>query len=168
MAQASRTRTAARHAATAARHAATATRHAATAARHAAPPWRPGPALELGGLVIGLAVGLCIALGLLTPAPARQPPAAATSHRPLVVAGSSAEPDPAALDAEWAAYSNRSRCADWAGGDGVSAIRLNSSQLAWFFSDTYLGPAGPATGFSRISGFVNNSVVIQTTAGHAS
>jgi hypothetical protein len=161
MAQASRSRTAARHAATAARH-------AATAARHAAPPWRPGPALEFGGLVIGLAVGLCIALGLLTSAPARQPPAAATSHRPLVVAGSSAEPNPVALDAEWAAYSNRSRCADWAGGDGVSAIRLNSSQLAWFFSDTYLGPAGPATGFSRISGFVSNSMVIQTTAGHAS
>ena len=77
-------------------------------------------------------------------------------------------PGPAALDAEWAAYSDRSRCADWAGGDGVSAIRLNSSQLAWFFSDTYLGPAGPDTGFSHISGFVNNSVVIQTTAGHAS
>jgi hypothetical protein len=85
-----------------------------------------------------------------------------------VVPGSSAEPDPAALNAEWAAYSDRSRCADWAGGDGVSAIRLNSSQLAWFFSDTYLGPAGPATGFSRISGFVNNSVVIQTAVGHAS
>ena len=80
--------------------------------------------------------------------------------------GSSAAP--AALDAEWSAYSARSRCADWAGGDGVSAIRLSSDQLAWFFSDTYLGPAGPRTGFSRISGFVNNSVVIQTTAGHAS
>src|SRR5689334_12515739 len=75
---------------------------------------------------------------------------------------------PAALDAQWAAYSARSRCADWAGGDGVSAIRLSSDQLAWFFSDTYLGPAGPRTGFSHISGFVNNSVVIQTTAGHAS
>ena len=85
-----------------------------------------------------------------------------------MVPGSSAEPDPAALDAEWAAYSDRSGCADWAGGDGVSAIRLNSSQLAWFFSDTYLGPAGPATGFSHISGFVNNSVVIQTTAAHSS
>jgi hypothetical protein len=77
-------------------------------------------------------------------------------------------PGPAALNAEWARYSDRSRCADWAGGDGVSAVRLNSSQLAWFFSDTYLGPAGPATGFSRISGFVNNSVVVQTTVGHAS
>jgi len=112
--------------------------------------------------------GLGISLGWLSSAPSPDPPAAAASHPPLVVPGSSAEPNPAALDAEWAAYSDHSRCADWAGGDGVSAIRLNSSQLAWFFSDTYLGPAGPATGFSHISGFVNNSVVIQTTAGHAS
>jgi hypothetical protein len=126
---------------------------------------RPGAGLEIGGLAIGLAAGLCIALGLLSPA--RHAPAPATARQPLVVPGATA-PDPAALDAEWAAYSDRSRCADWAGGDGVSAIRLNSSQLAWFFSDTYLGPAGPDTGFSRISGFVNNSVVIQTTAGHGS
>ena len=82
--------------------------------------------------------------------------------------GSSAEPDPAALDAEWAAYSDHSTCADWAGGDGVSAIRLNSSQLAWFFSDTYLGPAGPTIGFSHLSGFVHNSVVVQTTTGRGS
>ena len=67
------------------------------------------------------------------------------------------------LDAEWAAYSDRSSCADWAGGDGVSAIRLNSTQLAWFFSDTYLGPAGPTIGFSHLSGFLHNSVVVQTT-----
>ena len=52
-----------------------------------------------------------------------------------------------------------------AGGDGVSAVRLNSSQLAWFFSDTTIGPAGPTTGFSHLSGFVHNSLVIQTTAG---
>jgi hypothetical protein len=139
-----------------------------TAAKHAAPRWRPGPKIELGGLVIGLVAGVGISLGWLSSAPAQHPPTAAASHPPLVVPGSSAEPNPAALDAEWAAYSVRSGCADWAGGDGVSAIRLNSSQLAWFYSDTYLGPAGPATGFSHISGFVNNSVVIQTTAGHSS
>jgi hypothetical protein len=80
----------------------------------------------------------------------------------------SSGPDPAALDREWTAYSDRSGCADWAGGDGVSVYRLGSSQLAWFFSDTYLGPAGPATGFSRISGFLHNSVVIQTVTGRDS
>jgi hypothetical protein len=72
---------------------------------------------------------------------------------------------PAALDAQWLAYSDHSRCDDWAGGDGVSAVRLNSSQIAWFFADTFLGPATPTTGFSHLSGFLHNSVVIQTTAG---
>jgi hypothetical protein len=75
------------------------------------------------------------------------------------------QPSPAALDAQWPGYSDRSTCADWAGGDGVSAIRLNSSQVAWFFSDTYLGPAGPSTGFSHLSGFLHNSVVVQTGTG---
>jgi hypothetical protein len=69
-----------------------------------------------------------------------------------------------ALDAQWLTYSDHSNCADWAGGDGVSAIRLSSKQIAWFFADTYLGPAGPETGFSQPGGFVHNSVVIQTTA----
>jgi len=164
MAQASRTRTAAKHAA----------QHRRSARRWPGRRWpgrrwpaRRRPALELGGLAAGLVAGLCLALGLMSPASPHHPAATPARHPPLVVPGASA-PDPAALDAEWAGYSDRSRCADWAGGDGVSAIRLNSSQLAWFFSDTYLGPAGPDTGFSRISGFVNNSVVIQTTAGRAS
>jgi hypothetical protein len=130
---------------------------------------RPRRGLELAGLVIGLAAGLGISFGWLMPARGHPSgPAAAAYHPPVTVHAPAAAPDPAALDAEWAAYSDRSGCADWAGGDGVSAIRLNSSQLAWFFSDTYLGPAGPAIGFSRISGFANNAVVIQTTTGHAS
>ena len=93
-------------------------------------------------------------------------PAVVSPTHPVTVRGSaSATAGPAELDREWTAYSDRSTCADWAGGDGVSAFRLSSSQLAWFFSDTYLGPAGPAIGFSRISGFVHNSVVIQTMGG---
>jgi len=75
-------------------------------------------------------------------------------------------PSPAALDAQWLDYSDHSTCADWAGGDGVSAIRLSSSQIAWFFSDTYLGPAGPTIGFSHLGGFLHNSVVMQTTNHH--
>ena len=51
---------------------------------------------------------------------------------------------------------------------GSPAIRLNSSQLAWFFSDTYLGPASPTTGFSRLSGFMHNSLVVQTKTGAGS
>jgi hypothetical protein len=69
---------------------------------------------------------------------------------------------PAALDNQWVSYSDRSTCADRAGGDGVSAVRLSSSQIAWFFSDSSLGPAGPDIGLSQESGFVHNLVVMQT------
>jgi hypothetical protein len=138
-----------------------------TQASHARPPRRRRRALELAGLVIGIVAGVGIALGWLIATRGQPPrPVVYSSHPPVLVhgaSGASAEPDPAALDAEWAAYSDHASCADWAGGDGVSAIRLNSSQLAWFFSDTYLGPAGPTTGFSHLSGFMHNSVVVQTT-----
>jgi hypothetical protein len=124
--------------------------------------------IEAAGLVIGIVAGVGIVLGWLISTRGQPPrPVVYSSHPPVVVrgpSGPSTEPDPAALDSDWAAYSNRSSCADWAGGDGVSAIRLNSSQLAWFFSDTYLGPAGPAIGFSHLSGFLHNSVVVQTRA----
>jgi hypothetical protein len=82
-----------------------------------------------------------------------------------LIRGSDGGLSPSTLDAQWLAYSDDSNCADWAGGDGVSAIRLNSKQIAWFFADTYLGPAGPKIGFSHLSGFVHNSVVVQTNAG---
>ncbi|MGH3125279.1 MAG: hypothetical protein ACRDND_30225, partial [Streptosporangiaceae bacterium] len=133
-----------------------------TGTRQAPPERRRRRGLEVAGLVIGILAGLGIALGWLISTRGQPPPPVVYStHPPVLVpgaAGPSAEPDPAALNAEWAAYSNHASCADWAGGDGVSAIRLNSSQLAWFFSDTYLGPAGPAIGFSRLSGFMHNTV----------
>ncbi|HXS64999.1 MAG TPA: hypothetical protein VN767_19275 [Streptosporangiaceae bacterium] len=69
---------------------------------------------------------------------------------------------PAALDDQWVNYSDQSTCADRAGGDGVSAVRLSPSQIAWFFSDSSLGPAGPDIGLSEESGFVHNLVVMQT------
>jgi hypothetical protein len=71
---------------------------------------------------------------------------------------------PAALDQQWLSYSDRSTCADRAGGDGISAVRLSPSQIAWFFSDSSLGPAGPDIGLSEQSGFVHNLVVMQTVS----
>ena len=131
--------------------------------------------LEIGGLVLGIVAGVGIALGWIISTRGQPPgPVVYSTHPPVVVHGSpaapglSGEPDPAALDTQWADYSNHASCADWAGGDGVSAIRLNSSQLAWFFSDTYLGPAGTNTGFSHLSGFLHNSVVVQTSTGSGS
>jgi len=143
-----------------------------TQPKHAPARRRRRRGLEVGGLVIGIVAGLGIALGWLISTRGQPPrPVVYSTHPPVVIRGASvasAEPDPAALDAQWAAYSNHATCADWAGGDGVSAIRLNSSQLAWFFSDTYLGPAGPTIGFSHLSGFMHNSVVVQTTTGPGS
>jgi hypothetical protein len=110
-----------------------------------------------------------IALGFLVPARGHLADLGALStSRPVVLNGASEGPDPGALDAEWVAYSDHSTCADWAGADGVSAVRLNSSQIAWFFDDTTLGPAGPTIGFTHLSGFVHNSLVIQTTTGRGS
>ena len=143
-----------------------------TEQKHGPAPRRRRRGLEVVGLVVGIVAGVAVVLGWMISTRGQPPrPVVYSSHPPVLVpgaAGVSAEPDPAALDAEWAGYSNHSSCADWAGGDGVSAIRLNSSQLAWFFSDTYLGPAGPAIGFSHLSGFLHNSVVVQTSTGPGS
>jgi hypothetical protein len=128
--------------------------------------------LELAGLAIGIVAGVSITLAWLVPARHRpSAPAALSTHAPVAVPVPSVapgQPDPATLDGEWIAYSDHSTCADWAGGDGVSAIRLNDTQLAWFFSDTFIGPAGPAIGFSHLSGFVHNAVVVQTMTGGGS
>jgi hypothetical protein len=125
--------------------------------------------LELTGLVIGIIAGVGITLAWLIPARDHPSgPVAPSTHPPVLVPVSAGQPDPAALDQEWIAYSDHSTCADWAGGDGVSAIRLNDTQLAWFFSDTFIGPAGPTIGFSHLSGFAHNAVVVQTTTGRGS
>ena len=104
---------------------------------------------------------------VLVPSSAGQPLAPGSAGQ-LPVPSEAGQPDPVALDGEWIAYSDHSTCADWAGGDGVSAIRLNDTQLAWFFSDTFIGPAGPAIGFSHLSGFAHNAVVVQTRTGSGS
>jgi hypothetical protein len=139
-------------------------------AQPARPParLRPTHRLEFTGLVIGLACGLVVALAALA---LRHHGPAVNASGPITINNqppAAAGPDPAALDAQWTTYSDRATCADWAGGDGVSATSLGSGQLAWFFADTYLGPAGPGIGFSDISGFVHNSVVVQTTTGQQS
>jgi hypothetical protein len=125
--------------------------------------------LEIGLVVCGLLAGFGVTLTGITALRNRHHAAvpAATPTATVVDPGGGPQSSPATLDSEWAAYSNHSTCADWAGGDGVSAIRLNSAQIAWFFSDSYLGPASPATGFSELSGFVHNLVVMQTTHGGA-
>ncbi len=119
--------------------------------------------------IFGLLASFAVTFGVLTAL--RSPSRATTPELPSgtiaigTQRGTGHEPSPAALDGQWLAYSDSSTCADWAGGDGVSAVRLSSSQVAWFFSDTYLGPAGSTIGFSEASALLHNSVVMQTTTG---
>jgi hypothetical protein len=90
---------------------------------------RPRRRLELAGLAIGIVAGVGIALAWLLPARGDSSgPAPLSTHAPVQVRGSSAQPDPAALDAEWLAYSDHSTCADWAGGDGVSVSRMAATE----------------------------------------
>jgi hypothetical protein len=137
--------------------------------------------LPVAGLLAGLAIGLAVVLlpSAGGPRPSAGTPAAGAGTgagtgatlpptavaAPVPQAGTGMVP--AALDAGFAAYSDHSTCADWAGGDGISGVRLSSSQVAWFFSDSYLGPATPSTGFAN-SRLVHNSVVIQTAGGDGS
>jgi hypothetical protein len=100
--------------------------------------------LELAGLVLGIAAGVGVAAVWLIPSLRHLSGPPPVNSPPAVVQGSTMAPDPAGLDAEWAAYSNQSGCADWAGGDGVSAIRLNSSQRL---------ESGGSTGADVSSGF---------------
>ena len=151
------------------------------AVRQAPPPGRSARGrsrrVTAAGLLAGLATGLVVML-VLSPDGGRNPatgfpastgatPAAgATGSLPASAAiplapRTSLGPVPTALDAAWIGYSDRSTCADWGGGDGISAVRLNDSQVAWFFSDSLLGPA-TSSGFSRSAGLIHNSVVIQT------
>jgi hypothetical protein len=128
--------------------------------------------LALCGILAGFGATFLFRAALAAGDPPASAAAPAAPKSPAVRPGPSVRrgadpPSPGALDAQWLGYSDHSSCADWAGGDGVSAIRLNSSQVAWFFSDTYLGPAGPDIGFSHLSGFLHNSVVVQTGTGPA-
>jgi hypothetical protein len=113
----------------------------------------------------GITLSAIILVRHHAPLPARPPH---TQDPVSVGAGVAGSLSPAALDRQWVTYSDRSTCADRAGGDGVSAVRLSPTQVAWFFSDSSLGPAGPHIGLSHQSGFVHNLVVMQTIRGRRS
>jgi hypothetical protein len=108
--------------------------------------------------------GPAVSTGMAAGAPDDRLASAGTTLAPRTTLG----PVPTRLDAEFAAYSDRSTCADWAGGDGLAAVRLSASQIAWFFSDSFFGPAGPTTGFADSSGIAHNTMVIQTLNGQGS
>jgi hypothetical protein len=126
-------------------------------------PRPPAVWLALGGLVAGATVTLG---GIMLTRNGNAARPSTTWLSPARLNGGAAGAlSPAGLDRQWPAYSDRSTCADLSGGDGATAIRLSRTQIAWFFSDSFLGPAGPHIGFSRLSGFVHNLVVVQTIRG---
>lgn len=53
----------------------------------------------------------------------------------------------------------------WTGGDSTYSLPLTGGRTGWFFSDTFLGTVNPDGSRPTDSPFVNNSVVVQTSAG---
>src|SRR5262252_244068 len=77
--------------------------------RHRSASRRRG--LELAGLVIGIVAGVGVAAGWLIPSLRHLSGPPPVNSPPVVVhdaPGTPTAPDPAALNAEWAAYSDRS------------------------------------------------------------
>lgn len=143
-------------------------RHQGIADHLPRPPRLPWPSSRAGKIeavlaICGLLAGFGLTLSGLSALHAAHTRAQAQPTSPPAEAAPAAAPSAADLDSEWAQYADHSTCADWAGADGVSAVPIGRSQLAWFFSDTYLGPVGTDSGFKTISGFIHNSVVVQTT-----
>jgi hypothetical protein len=66
----------------------------------------------------------------------------------------------AALTSRWSRAGDTAGAGQWSGADGTSSVRLPDGRIAWFFSDTYLGPVNP-DGSRSGAGFVRNSLVVQ-------
>lgn len=80
------------------------------------------------------------------------------------VYGPDGRPSPRRLNDLWAAYGHAATCSQWSGADGMQAIRLNHDRIAWFFSDTFLGPVNPDGSRSPFgTAMIQNSLVLQTT-----
>jgi len=65
--------------------------------------------------------------------------------------------------ASFAAYGNSG--AGWTGGDSTYSLELEDGRLAWFFSDTFLGPVDADLGRPLSTPFLNNSIVLEGADG---
>ncbi len=66
-----------------------------------------------------------------------------------------------ALDSAWQRAGDSAGPGQWSGADGTASVRLPDGRVAWFFSDTYLGPVNPDGSRPPDAGFVHNSLVVQ-------
>jgi hypothetical protein len=64
------------------------------------------------------------------------------------------------LNARWGRAGNAAGPGQWSGADGTASVPLPGGRVAWFFSDTYLGPVN-RDGSRSAAGFVHNSLVVQ-------
>ncbi len=107
----------------------------------------PGAHIRTGGGRFRLIVRLCLTAALLSPAAcADRPPPPAVPY--------------AALNARWQQAGDTAGPGQWSGADGTSSTVLPDGRVAWFFSDTYLGPVNP-DGSRSSHHFVRNSLVVQ-------
>lgn len=73
-------------------------------------------------------------------------------------------PSPRLLNDLWQQTGHTATCSQWSGADGMQAIRLDRNKIAWFFSDTFLGPVNPDGSRAPLStAMIQNSLVVQTT-----
>jgi hypothetical protein len=70
-----------------------------------------------------------------------------------------ARPD-AAVNSLWRHLGDTAGPGQWSGADGTGSVELPDGRVAWFFSDTYLGPVNP-DGSRTTTQFVHNSLVVQ-------
>lgn len=117
--------------------------------------------LTLVGVVLVLIFATRLDLGL----PGQDPPARPHTGAEPGVLGADGQPSPRKLNDMWAAYGHKASCSQWSGADGMQATRLTPDKIAWFFSDTFLGPVNP-DGSRPLFGasMIQNSMVIQTTS----
>lgn len=71
-----------------------------------------------------------------------------------------AVPD-AALNRRWQQAGDAARPGEWSGADGTSSVALPGGRIAWFFSDTFLGPVDPDGRRAAGSPWTHNSLVVQ-------
>ncbi|WP_328994780.1 DUF5005 domain-containing protein [Kribbella sp. NBC_01245] len=69
----------------------------------------------------------------------------------------------AALNTAFNTYGDTS--GEWSGADGTASVTLPDGRVAWLFSDSYIGPVNADHSRPKTTPMINNSIVIQTSAG---
>jgi len=119
--------------------------------------------LTLVGILIVVVLAARVDFGGSDPATAPDRPAVQKTEPGVY--GADGQPSPRLLNDLWSSYGHAATCSQWSGADGMQAIRLSQNKIAWFFSDTFLGPVQPDGSRPPLgTSMIQNSLVVQTTA----